>query len=788
MTTFNTRVAFDHIRNTAAGYTAANPVLGYGVIGLETDSGRAKIGDGTTAWNSLGYFTGQIDWAGITSKPSTFPPAAHTHDDRYYTESEVDTLLTGKQATGSYVLTTDARLSDARQPLTHTHTASQISDFTSAVIAAAPPTVDASLLTQGTLPDQRLSSNIARTSDITAAVANVVNAAPASLDTLKELADALGNDASFATTVTNSLASKAPIASPTFTGTVSGITKAMVGLGNVDNTSDASKPVSTAQAAADAAVASAAASDATTKANAAQAAAVQRANHTGTQTVATISDAGTAATRNVPATGNAGATEVVLGSDTRLTDARTPTGHSHGGINNLGQLSSTTVITATSVGGPVAFTVLGGNIGRGEWGTAAGTFCQGNDSRLSDARTPLAHTQAWTTITSTPTTLAGYGITDAVGSSDARLTDARTPTAHKSSHATGGSDALSPADIGAASVSHEHSAAAITSGTIDAARLGSGTADATTFLRGDGVWQTGPSQTFTFFRTTAPPDATPNAAIGTGGWDWTIPNGRIVVIEAVGGGGGGGSGRRWAAGNARFGGGGGGGGSRSIAQYVIADLVTRDVSVVVGGGGAGGAARTTDNTDGANGAGSTTAATSDVRYRGGSFTVSDKIVSAGGGSSGNGGSGTGAAGGGFWSGTFASSSGGGSFATANANTGGEAAAAGSGGGGGGGVSAGNVAFNGGAGGRISMYSPTLFGGAGGTAPGGAGSNAPVIAMGVAGQGGGGGAGNASGAGGNGGNGAFPGGGGGGGGASVNGFDSGAGGNGADGIVRITVWY
>ena len=42
------------------------------------------------------------------------------------------------------------------------------------------------------------------------------------------------------------LDAKAPIASPTFTGTVSGITKSMVGLGNVDNTSDANKPVSTA--------------------------------------------------------------------------------------------------------------------------------------------------------------------------------------------------------------------------------------------------------------------------------------------------------------------------------------------------------------------------------------------------------------------------------------------------------------------------------------------------------------------------------------------------------------
>jgi hypothetical protein len=38
----------------------------------------------------------------------------------------------------------------------------------------------------------------------------------------------------------------APLANPTFTGTVGGITKTMVGLGNVDNTSDANKPISTA--------------------------------------------------------------------------------------------------------------------------------------------------------------------------------------------------------------------------------------------------------------------------------------------------------------------------------------------------------------------------------------------------------------------------------------------------------------------------------------------------------------------------------------------------------------
>ena len=39
------------------------------------------------------------------------------------------------------------------------------------------------------------------------------------------------------------LNAKAPLANPSFTGTISGISKAMVGLGNVDNTSDNNKPV-----------------------------------------------------------------------------------------------------------------------------------------------------------------------------------------------------------------------------------------------------------------------------------------------------------------------------------------------------------------------------------------------------------------------------------------------------------------------------------------------------------------------------------------------------------------
>jgi hypothetical protein len=89
-------------------------------------------------------------------------------------------------------------------------------------------------------------STIATQSYVGTAISNLVDAAPTTLNTLNELAAALGDDANYASTISTALGLKAPLADPTFTGTVSGITKSMVGLGNVDNTTDANKPVSTA--------------------------------------------------------------------------------------------------------------------------------------------------------------------------------------------------------------------------------------------------------------------------------------------------------------------------------------------------------------------------------------------------------------------------------------------------------------------------------------------------------------------------------------------------------------
>ena len=74
----------------------------------------------------------------------------------------------------------------------------------------------------------------------------MIEGAPGLLNSLDEIAAAIGDDPAFFTTIATGLAAKAPLASPTFTGTVSGVTNAHVGLGSVDNTSDSAKPVSTA--------------------------------------------------------------------------------------------------------------------------------------------------------------------------------------------------------------------------------------------------------------------------------------------------------------------------------------------------------------------------------------------------------------------------------------------------------------------------------------------------------------------------------------------------------------
>jgi len=89
-------------------------------------------------------------------------------------------------------------------------------------------------------------TQIATTAYVKTVIGDLINSAPETLDTLGEIASSLANNNTLSSTLTTSIALKAPLADPTFTGTVSGITKTMVGLESVDNTTDLGKPISNA--------------------------------------------------------------------------------------------------------------------------------------------------------------------------------------------------------------------------------------------------------------------------------------------------------------------------------------------------------------------------------------------------------------------------------------------------------------------------------------------------------------------------------------------------------------
>lgn len=62
--TMNGRVK--HKTDTAANWISKNPVLLKGEIGVESDTNKIKIGDGTNTWNILSYFGGSGLAATIT--------------------------------------------------------------------------------------------------------------------------------------------------------------------------------------------------------------------------------------------------------------------------------------------------------------------------------------------------------------------------------------------------------------------------------------------------------------------------------------------------------------------------------------------------------------------------------------------------------------------------------------------------------------------------------------------------------------------------------------------------
>lgn len=83
-------------RGTAAQWTAANPVLGVGELGFETDTKKSKRGDGTTAWNALSYDLN------AESVDATAAKRASMNAENSAVAARLQSLLLGK-ASGIYI-------------------------------------------------------------------------------------------------------------------------------------------------------------------------------------------------------------------------------------------------------------------------------------------------------------------------------------------------------------------------------------------------------------------------------------------------------------------------------------------------------------------------------------------------------------------------------------------------------------------------------------------------------------------------------------------------------------
>jgi len=282
-------------RGTAASWTSENPTLEAGEFGLETDTGKTKIGNGSTAWTSLTYnyvTYAQIDTTGasvnqtLVHNGTKFVPGAATSSLDSLTDVTApspssgdflkwngtawvnDPINLGTDTVGDYtaslVAGTGVTLSnnsgEGATPTVAVDTSviqarvADVSDteigylngVTSAIQTqidlkaplASPTFTGTPTLPTGTIATTQTAGNnttaVATTAFVSTAVANLVDSAPSTLNTLDELAAALGDDANYAATITTALGLKAPLDSPTFTGTV--VLPSNTSIGTVSNT------------------------------------------------------------------------------------------------------------------------------------------------------------------------------------------------------------------------------------------------------------------------------------------------------------------------------------------------------------------------------------------------------------------------------------------------------------------------------------------------------------------------------------------------------------------------
>lgn len=293
-------------RGTAAEWTASNPTLLEGEVGVETDSKKLKVGDGLTVWASLPYitltptaaaslyapiasptFTGTV--GGVTKTHVGLGNVDNTSDANKPVSTATQTALDLKASLASPTFTGTVALNTG---VTLVFEGATANDFET-TLAAADPTADRTLTlpdVTGTLATQDYVTNeigshssdstsvhgIADTADLATKTYADTAVSTHSSDTTSvhgitdtaELATKSYADAAASNAVSTSLGTHEAdtlsvhgitdtslLVTTTGTQTLTnktittpaGLVKSDVGLGSVDNTADTAKPVSTAQ-------------------------------------------------------------------------------------------------------------------------------------------------------------------------------------------------------------------------------------------------------------------------------------------------------------------------------------------------------------------------------------------------------------------------------------------------------------------------------------------------------------------------------------------------------------
>lgn len=163
-------------RAAASSWTSVNPILALGEVGIETDTRKLKVGDGSTQWSGLSYIT--IAWSDVTGKPTVIASGSTEAEARTAiglgnvdntsdsTKNSATATLTNKDLTsGTNTFPTSLATLTGTQSLSNkTLTAPTITDYTETVNAIGTVSSSSTLsLSSGTVLTATLTASTACT-------------------------------------------------------------------------------------------------------------------------------------------------------------------------------------------------------------------------------------------------------------------------------------------------------------------------------------------------------------------------------------------------------------------------------------------------------------------------------------------------------------------------------------------------------------------------------------------------------------------------------------------------